>query len=169
MIDSVSKRYSMCGARIGALVTRNKDVMQTALKFAQARLSPPTFGQIASEAALETPDSYFTAVVDEYVARRNVMVDGLNTIPGVFCPKPTGAFYAMARLPIQDSDHFCQWLLEEFQFENETVMLAPATGFYSSPGAGKDEVRIGYVLNVNDLKRAVIILGEALRVYPNKK
>lgn len=169
LIDSVSKRYSMCGARIGALVTRNKDVMQTALKFAQARLSPPTFGQIASEAALETPDSYFTAVVDEYVARRNVMVDGLNTIPGVFCPKPTGAFYAMARLPIQDSDHFCQWLLEEFQFENETVMLAPATGFYSSPGAGKDEVRIGYVLNVNDLKRAVIILGEALRVYPNKK
>ncbi len=169
LIDSVSKRYSMCGARIGALVTRNMDVMQTALKFAQARLSPPTFGQIASEAALETPASYFDDVVKEYVARRNVMVDGLNTIPGVFCPKPTGAFYAMARLPIQDSDHFCQWLLEDFQFETETVMLAPATGFYSTPGAGKDEVRIGYVLNVNDLNRSVIILREALLVYPNKK
>ncbi len=169
LIDSVSKRYSMCGARIGALVTRNKEVMQTALKFAQARLSPPTFGQIASEAALETPNSYFEDVVHEYVARRNVLIEGLNKIPGVFCPKPTGAFYAMARLPIHDSDHFCQWLLEDFQFENETIMLAPATGFYSSPGAGKDEVRIGYVLKVSDLQRAVIILQEALRVYPNKK
>ena len=125
LIDSVSKRYSMCGARIGALVTRNAEVMQTALKFAQARLSPPTFGQIASEAALDTPDSYFEAVVSEYVARRDLMVDGLNSIPGVFCPKPKGAFYAMARLPIQDSDHFCQWLLEEFRYENATVMLAP--------------------------------------------
>ena len=169
LIDSVSKRYSMCGARIGALVTKNKDVMQTALKFAQARLSPPTFGQIASEAALETPQSYFDNVVDEYVARRNVMVDGLNSIPGVFCPKPTGAFYAMARLPILDSDHYCQWLLEEFHYQNETVMLAPATGFYSTPNAGKDEVRIGYVLNVHDLERAVVILKESLLVYPNKK
>jgi aspartate aminotransferase len=169
LIDSVSKRYSMCGARIGALVTRNKEVIQTALKFAQARLSPPTFGQIASEAALETPTEYFTGVVKEYVSRRDILVDGLNQIPGVFCPKPTGAFYAMARLPILDSDHFCQWLLEDFQFENETVMLAPATGFYSSDGAGKDEVRIGYVLKTSDLKRAVSILAEALRVYPNKK
>jgi aspartate aminotransferase len=169
LIDSVSKRYSMCGARIGALVTRNAEVMQTALKFAQARLSPPTFGQIASEAALDTPDSYFEAVVSEYVARRDLMVDGLNSIPGVFCPKPKGAFYAMARLPIQDSDHFCQWLLEEFRYENATVMLAPATGFYSTPGSGKDEVRIGYVLNLNDLQKCVEILREALKVYPNKK
>jgi aspartate aminotransferase len=159
----------MCGARIGALVTRNAEVMQTALKFAQARLSPPTFGQIASEAALDTPDSYFEAVVSEYVARRDLMVEGLNSIPGVFCPKPKGAFYAMARLPIQDSDHFCQWLLEEFRYENATVMLAPATGFYSTPGSGKDEVRIGYVLNLNDLKKCVEILREALKVYPNKK
>jgi aspartate aminotransferase len=169
LIDSVSKRYSMCGARIGALVTKNAEVMQTALKFAQARLSPPTFGQIASEAALDTPDSYFEAVVSEYVARRDLMVDGLNSIPGVFCPKPKGAFYAMARLPIQDSDHFCQWLLEEFRYENATVMLAPATGFYSTPGSGKDEVRIGYVLNLNDLQKCVEILREALKVYPNKK
>jgi aspartate aminotransferase len=169
LIDSVSKRYSMCGARIGAMVTRNAEVMQTALKFAQARLSPPTFGQIASEAALDTPDSYFTDVVNEYVARRDLLVEGLNNIPGVFCPKPKGAFYAMARLPIQDSDHFCQWLLEEFRYENATVMLAPATGFYSTPGSGKDEVRIGYVLNLNDLKKCVEILREALKVYPNKK
>lgn len=169
LIDSVSKRYSMCGARIGAMVTRNAEVMQTALKFAQARLSPPTFGQIASEAALDTPDSYFEAVVSEYVARRDLLVEGLNSIPGVFCPKPKGAFYAMARLPIQDSDHFCQWLLEEFRYENATVMLAPATGFYSTPGSGKDEVRIGYVLNLSDLKKCVEILREALKVYPNKK
>ncbi len=169
LIDSVSKRYSMCGARIGAMVTRNAEVMQTALKFAQARLSPPTFGQIASEAALDTPDSYFEAVVSEYVARRDLMVDGLNSIPGVFCPKPKGAFYAMARLPIKDSDHFCQWLLEDFRYENATVMLAPATGFYSTPGSGKDEVRIGYVLNLTDLQKCVDILREALKVYPNKK
>lgn len=169
LIDSVSKRYSMCGARIGAMVTRNAEVMQTALKFAQARLSPPTFGQIASEAALDTPDSYFEAVIAEYVARRDLMVDGLNSIPGVYCPKPKGAFYAMARLPIQDSDHFCQWLLEDFRYENATVMLAPATGFYSTPGSGKDEVRIGYVLNLTDLQKCVDILREALKVYPNKK
>jgi aspartate aminotransferase len=169
LVDSVSKRYSMCGARIGAMVTRNAEVMQTALKFAQARLSPPTFGQIASEAALDTPDSYFEAVTAEYVARRDLMVEGLNSIPGVYCPKPKGAFYAMARLPILDSDHFCQWLLEDFRFENATVMLAPATGFYSTPGSGKDEVRIGYVLNLTDLQKCVDILREALKVYPNKK
>jgi len=168
LIDSVSKRYSMCGARIGALVTRNSEVLQTVLKFAQARLSPPTFGQIASEAALNTPDVYFDEVVKEYTHRRDVLVEALNQIPGVFCPNPSGAFYAMARLPISDSDHFCQWLLESFSFENETVMLAPATGFYSTPGAGKDEVRIGYVLNANDLKRSVQILEEALKVYPFK-
>lgn len=168
LVDSVSKRYSMCGARIGAMVTRNPQVIQTALKFAQARLSPPTFGQIASEAALDTPDTYFEEVVKEYVARRDLLVDGLNSIEGVFCPKPKGAFYAMARLPIQNSDHFCQWLLEEFRFQNATVMLAPATGFYSTPGAGLNEVRIGYVLNLSDLKACVEILREAIRVYPNK-
>ena len=168
LVDSVSKRYSMCGARIGAMVTRNPQVIQTALKFAQARLSPPTFGQIASEAALDTPDTYFEEVVKEYVARRDLLVDGLNSIDGVFCPKPKGAFYAMARLPIQNSDHFCQWLLEEFRFQNATVMLAPATGFYSTPGAGLNEVRIGYVLNLSDLKACVEILREAIRVYPNK-
>lgn len=168
LIDSVSKRYSMCGARIGAMVTRNQQVIQTALKFAQARLSPPTFGQIASEAALDTPDSYFEEVVKEYVARRDLLVDGLNSIEGVFCPKPKGAFYAMARLPIENSDHFCQWLLESFRFKNATVMLAPATGFYSTPGAGLNEVRIGYVLNLDDLKACVEILREAIQVYPNK-
>lgn len=169
LIDSVSKRYSMCGARIGAMVCKNAEVMATALKFAQARLSPPTFGQIASEAALDTPDSYFTDVVKEYVHRRDVLVAGLNAIPGVFCPMPKGAFYAMAKLPIQDSDHFCQWLLESFHYENETIMLAPATGFYSTPGLGKDEVRIGYVLQVDDLKKSVKILEKALEIYPFKK
>jgi aspartate aminotransferase len=168
LIDSVSKRYSMCGARIGALVTHNKSVLSVALKFAQARLSPPTFGQIASEAAIDTPDSYFEAVVKEYVSRRDILVEGLNAIPGVFCPKPSGAFYAMARLPIKDSDHFCQWLLESFQFEGETVMLAPATGFYATEGLGKNEVRIGYVLNTEKLKRSVKILEEALKIYPHK-
>jgi len=169
LIDSVSKRYSMCGARIGAMVCKNAEVMATALKFAQARLSPPTFGQIASEAAIDTPDSYFTDVVKEYVHRRDVLVAGLNAIPGVFCPMPKGAFYAMAKLPIQDSDHFCQWLLESFHYENETIMLAPATGFYSTPGLGKDEVRIGYVLQVDDLKKSVKILEKALEIYPFKK
>jgi len=167
LIDSVSKRYSMCGARIGALITRNKAVIDTALKFAQARLSPPTFGQIAGEAALSTDDAYFEHVIQEYVSRRNVLVEGLNSIPGVFCPMPSGAFYAMARLPIYNSDHFCQWLLESFSFEGATIMLAPATGFYASSGAGNDEVRIGYVLNVEDLEKSIEILREALRVYPN--
>lgn len=167
LVDSVSKRYSMCGARIGALVTRNKQVMETAMKFAQARLSPPTFGQIAGEAALETPQTYFDEVIAEYVHRRDVLIEGLNSIPGVVCPKPSGAFYAMARLPIHNSDHFCQWLLDSFSFQGATVMLAPATGFYASPGLGKDEVRIGYVLKTEDLKQSVEILREALRIYPN--
>lgn len=166
LIDSVSKRYSMCGARIGALATRNKEVIDTVLKFAQARLSPPTFGQIASEAAIDTPDSYFEEVIAEYVKRRDVLVTSLNAIPGVYCPVPKGAFYAMARLPIQDADHFCQWLLEEFQYNNETVMLAPATGFYSTPGKGLNEVRIGYVLKAEELEASVKILAEALKVYP---
>ena len=168
LIDSVSKRYSMCGARIGALVSRNKEVIQTVLKFAQARLSPPSFGQIASEAALDTPQSYFDRVVNEYVSRRDCLVKGLNSIPGVFCPNPKGAFYAMARLPIADSDHFCQWLLEHFRYKNATVMLAPATGFYASKDCGKNEVRIGYVLKTEDLEKCIEILREALKVYPQK-
>jgi len=169
LLDSVSKRYSACGARIGALVSRNKEVMACALKFAQARLSPPTFGQVASEAAIDTPASYFENVKKEYVARRNFVVEALNKMEGVFSPNPQGAFYTIARLPIDDSDMFCQWLLEKFEYNNETVMLAPATGFYSTPDSGKDEVRIAYVLNLNDLKNAMKCLEEALKVYPGRK
>ncbi len=168
MIDSVSKRYSMCGARIGAMVSKNKEVMTAALKFGQARLSPPTVDQIASEAALETPQSYFDNVVSEYVERRNIMVDGLNAIPGVFCPKPSGAFYCVAKFPVDDAEKFCQWLLEDFEYNGQTVMMAPANGFYSSPGAGKQEARIAYVLNKESLKNAVKCLEEALKVYPGR-
>ena len=168
LMDSISKRYSACGARIGALVSRNKDVMTAALKFAQARLSPPTFGQIAAEAAIDTPDAYFTEVKKEYTARRNFVIEALNKMEGVFAPKPKGAFYCMAQLPIDDSDKFCQWLLEKFDFNGKTVMLAPATGFYSKPELGKKQVRIAYVLNTNDLKEAMICLDEALKVYPGR-
>lgn len=169
MLDSVSKRYSACGARIGMFVTRNKDVYSTAMKCAQARLSPPSFGQIFTEAAVDTPQEYFDAVLQEYIARRNCIVEAINKMPGCFCPTPRGAFYAVARLPIADSDHFCQWLLEEFSFEGQTVMLAPATGFYSSPNQGKDEVRISYCLKVSDLEKAMQCLAEALKQYPGKK
>lgn len=168
MIDSVSKRYSMCGARIGAMVTKNKEVMAAALKFGQARLSPPTIDQVASEAALNTPQSYFDNVVAEYVQRRNIMVDGLNSIPGVFCPKPSGAFYCVAKFPVDDAEKFCQWLLEDFSFEGQTVMMAPANGFYATKGAGQQEARIAYVLNQEHLKNAVICLEEALKVYPGR-
>jgi aspartate aminotransferase len=168
MIDSVSKRYSMCGARIGAMITRNKQVMAAAMKFAQARLSPPTFGQMASLYALETPQSYFDGVVEEYVERRNILIDGLNTIPGVVCPKPKGAFYCIAELPIDDSDVFCQWMLETFEYNNQTVMMAPATGFYSKPEPGRKQVRLAYVLNKESLQAAVEVLREALRVYPGR-
>ena len=168
LIDSVSKRYSMCGARIGALITRNQNVYNGVMKFAQARLSPPTLGQIAAEAALETPHSYFEDVINEYTERRNFLVDGLNKIPGVFCPKPGGAFYAMARLPIDNSDRFCQWLLETYSYNNETIMLAPATGFYITKGLGEKEVRMAYVLKIEDLRRALIILEKALDEYPGK-
>ena len=168
MIDSVSKRYSMCGARIGALVSKNESIIAAALKFGQARLSPPTIDQFAAEAALETPTSYFTDVVSEYGARRNIMVEGLNSIDGVFCPKPRGAFYCVAKFPVDDAEKFCQWLLEEFQHEGQTVMMAPASGFYSSEGAGKQEVRIAYVLNQESLKKAVICLREALKIYPGR-
>lgn len=168
LVDSVSKRYSMCGARIGALISKNKELMAAALKFGQARLSPPTFGQLASEAALDTPQSYFDDVVKEYVQRRDILVDGINKIPGVICPKPKGAFYAMAKLPIDNSDKFCQWLLEEFEYNNQTIMLAPATGFYATKGSGTNEVRLAYVLNQDALKNAVKCLEEALKVYPGR-
>ncbi len=168
MIDSVSKRYSMCGARIGAMITRNVQVMAAAMKFAQARLSPPTFGQMASLYALETPQSYFDGVVEEYVERRNILIDGLNSIPGVICPKPKGAFYCIAELPIDDSDIFCQWMLETFEYNNQTVMMAPATGFYSKPEPGRKQVRLAYVLNKESLQASVEVLREALKVYPGK-
>lgn len=168
MIDSVSKRYSMCGARIGAMISKNKEVMASALKFGQARLSPPTIDQVAAEAALDTPQSYFDNVVSEYVERRNIMVDGLNSIPGVFCPKPSGAFYCVAKFPVDDAEKFCQWLLEEYSFEGQTVMMAPANGFYSTKGAGQQEARIAYVLNKDSLKNAVVVLREALKVYPGR-
>jgi aspartate aminotransferase len=169
LLDSISKRYSACGARIGVMISRNREVMSTALKFAQARLSPPTFGQIAGEEAINTPDSYITGVLKEYVQRRNVVVESINKMEGCFCPDPGGAFYAMARLPIDDSDKFCQWLLEQFNCDNKTLMLAPGTGFYSTPGRGKDEVRISYVLNVEDLRNAMKCLEAALKIYPGRK
>lgn len=166
LLDSVSKRYSECGVRIGALVTKNKEVISTALKFAQARLSPPGLGQIAAEASVDTPPEYFRDVSREYTARRNYMVEALNRIPGVYCPKPKGAFYTVVRLPVDDADRFAQWLLEEYEYNNQTVMVAPASGFYSTPGLGKNEVRIAYVLKIEDLKNAIEVLAEALKVYP---
>jgi len=168
MVDSVSKRYSECGVRIGSLVSKNKEIISTALKFAQARLSPPGLGQIAGEASIDTPPEYFREVNKEYTERRNFMVEVLNRIPGVYCPKPKGAFYTVARLPVDDSDRFAQWLLEEFEYNNQTVMVAPASGFYKTPGLGKNEVRIAYVLNINDLKNALETLAEALKVYPGR-
>lgn len=168
LVDSVSKRYSECGVRIGALVTKNKEVLSTALKFAQARLSPPGLGQIAGEASIDTPGDYFEAVNREYTMRRNFMVDALNKIPGVCCPKPKGAFYTMVKLPVDDCDRFARWILEEFEYKNQTVMVAPASGFYSTPGLGKNEVRIAYVLKIDDLRNAIEILEEALKVYPGR-
>jgi aspartate aminotransferase len=168
MLDSVSKRYSECGVRIGALITRNKAVFSTALKFAQARLSPPGIGQIIGEASIDTPEEYFKEVNREYTARRNFMVEALNKIQGVYCPKPKGAFYTVVKLPVDDADTFAQWLLEEFEYNNQTVMVAPASGFYSTPGSGKNEVRIAYVLKIDDLKNAMETLAEALKVYPGR-
>lgn len=165
LIDSVSKRYSMCGARIGAFVTRNAELLATAMKFAQARLSPPTYGQIASEAALLAPKSYFEAVNLEYRERRNTLVNGLNTIPGVTCPMPKGAFYCVAELPIDDADRFCVWLLEEFEHKGHTVMMAPASGFYAQPGPGKKQVRLAYVLEKQKLELAVECLRHGLEAY----
>ena len=168
LIDSVSKRYSACGFRIGMMISKNKELMATALKFAQARLSPPTYGQIGGEAALDTPPSYFVDVLDEYLSRRNIVVESINNIEGSYCPNPSGAFYVVAQLPIDNSDRFCKWLLEDFSYDNKTVMMAPATGFYSSKGKGENEVRISYVLNVEDLKESMKVLKEALKVYPEK-
>ena len=168
LMDSVSKRYSACGVRIGALISKNKEVMAAALRFAQARLSPPTLGQIAAEAAIETPESYFAEVHKEYISRRDFVVDSLNKMEGVFCPKPSGAFYCMAELPVDDADKFCQWLLESFAFNNQTVMLAPASGFYSVPELGKHQVRIAYVLNQESLKNAMSCLEESLKVYSGR-
>src|SRR5687767_2968618 len=168
MMDTISKRYSACGARLGALVTKNKDVYNTAMKFAQARLSPPGLAQIMGEAAVDLPDSYFDAPKSEYLARRNLLVSRLNKMQGVFCPNPGGAFYAIAKLPIDDSDKFCQWLLESFSYKNQTVMLAPATGFYGTEGLGKNEVRLAYVLNLDALNAAMDCLEKALEEYPGR-
>src|SRR5512138_498258 len=168
MLDSVSKRYSECGVRIGALISKNKEVISSALKFGQARLSPPGLGQIVGEASIDTPAQYFTDVNKEYTARRNFMVEALNKIPGVYCPKPKGAFYTVVSLPVDDADRFAQWLLEDFEYKNQTVMVAPASGFYSTPGSGKNEVRIAYVLKIDDLKNAIEVLSEALKVYPGR-
>lgn len=166
LMDTISKRYSACGARIGALVTKNKQVLDAVMKFAQARLSPPGLAQILGEAAVDLPQNYFDAPKAEYLSRRNLLVKRLNNIPGVFCPNPGGAFYAMARLPIDDADKFCQWLLESFSFENQTVMLAPATGFYGTDGLGKNEVRLAYVLNLKAIDAAMDCLEKALVEYP---
>ena len=168
LMDTISKRYSACGARLGAFVTKNKAVYDAAMKFAQARLSPPGLAQIMGEAAVDLPESYFDAPKAEYLLRRNLLVSRLNAMPGVFCPNPGGAFYAIAKLPIDDSDKFCQWLLEEFSYNNQTVMLAPATGFYGTAGLGKNEVRLAYVLNLDALNAAMDCLEKALEVYPGK-
>ena len=168
LMDTISKRYSACGGRIGALVTKNQQVLDAAMKFAQARLSPPSFAQILGEAAVDLPEDYFDSTREEYKQRRDLLVSRLNKMPGVFCPNPGGAFYAIASLPIDDSDKFCQWLLESFTYKNSTVMLAPATGFYETPGCGKNEVRLAYVLNQDDLASAMDALEEALKLYPGK-
>ncbi len=168
LIDSVSKRYSECGIRIGGLVTKNKEVRKTVMKFCQARLSPPLLGQIAAEASMSTPKEYMMEVYDEYVERRKFLIDGLNRIPGVYSPIPMGAFYTTARLPIDDSDKFCAWCLSDFEYEGSTIMMAPATGFYTEEGLGKNEVRIAYVLNKDDLKHALVVLGKALEAYNAK-
>jgi len=168
LFDSVSKRYSACGFRVGCMVSKNKDVIKAAIKFAQARLSPPSFGQVAAEACQFVKPEYFDAVLKEYDARRNVVYEAINNMKGAFCPKPKGAFYIVAKLPIDDADKFAKWLLEDFQINGETVMVAPATGFYSTPESGKNEVRISYVLNVNDLAKAMDCLKAALKVYPGR-
>lgn len=169
IMDTISKRYSACGGRIGAFITKNKTLLDAVMKFAQARLSPPSFAQIAGEAAIDLPADYFDTTKAEYKSRRDLIVQRLNAMEGVFCPNPGGAFYAIAKLPIDDADVFCQWLLESFAYQNQTVMLAPATGFYGTPGLGKQEVRLAYVLNLNDINKAMDCLEVALKEYPGKK
>lgn len=169
LIDSMSKRYSECGIRIGMLITKNADVRRAVMKFCQARLSPPLIGQIVAEASLDAPEEYYREVYDEYVERRKCLIDGLNQIPGVYSPVPMGAFYTMARLPVDNSEAFCRWCLDQFQYHGETIMMAPAAGFYTTAGAGVDEVRIAYVLNKEDLKRALTILKKALEAYPGRR
>jgi len=168
MIDSVSKRYSMCGVRVGAIISRNKEVIKSALKVAQARLCPPYFSQVAAEAAIDAPKEYFEEVYDEYLKRRNFLVENLNKIEGVYCPTPKGAFYTLVRLPIDDCDRFARWLLEEFEYDKQTVMVAPATGFYATKCLGLNEVRLAYVLNIDDLRSAIKCIEEALKVYPGR-
>lgn len=168
LIDSVSKRYSECGIRIGALITKNPEVRKAVMKFCQARLSPPLIGQIAAEASLDEPEEYAREMYDEYVERRKCLIDGLNRIPGVYSPIPMGAFYTVAKLPVDDCEKFCAWCLSDFNYEGETVMLAPATGFYTTPGGGKNEVRVAYVLKKEDLVRALFILRKALEAYPGR-
>lgn len=168
LFDSMSKRYSECGIRVGAIITRNQDILAASLKFGMARLCPPALGQIAAEASLETSDEYFHNVHEEYVRRRNFMVEALNKIPGVVCPMPKGAFYSIVKLPVDDAEKFAQWLLEEFDYNGQTVMLAPASGFYHTPGLGKNEVRVAYVLKTSDLQKAIEVLAEALKVYPGR-
>ena len=169
LIDSVSKRYSECGIRIGALITKNRTLRNAVMKFCQARLSPPLIGQIVAEASIDAPRSYSTEVYEEYIERRKCLIDGLNRLPGVYSPIPMGAFYTVARLPVEDSDDFCAWCLSDFDYQGETVMLAPASGFYSDPACGRNEVRIAYVLKKEDLERALVVLGKALEAYNNRK
>ena len=168
LIDSASKRYSECGIRVGALITHNSEVRKAVMKFCQARLSPPLIGQIIAEASLDAPEEYYRNVYDEYVERRKCLIDGLNRIPGVYSPIPMGAFYTVAQLPVDDSEKFCRWCLEEFNYEGETVMMAPASGFYTTPGAGCNQVRLAYVLKKEDLRRALVVLAKALEAYPGK-
>jgi aspartate aminotransferase len=168
MVDSMSKRFSACGIRVGILASKNKEVIATALKFGQARLCPPVLGQLAAEAALDSPDSYYESIKEEYTKRRDFLVNAMNQMPGVVCPKPQGAFYVIARLPVDNTEKFAQWLLSDFNYNNQTVMVAPASGFYSTPGSGLDEVRLAYVINIDGLKNAMKCLAEALKVYPGR-
>jgi aspartate aminotransferase len=168
LLDSVSKRYSACGARIGCIVSKNSDIIQAALKFGMARLCPPTLGQLGAEAGIDTAPAYFRKVLKEYTKRRNVMVEALRRMPGVVAPMPKGAFYLVTKLPVDDADNFAKWLLTDFHVDKETVLVAPANGFYSTPGLGKNEVRIAYVLNIEDIKKAMHILAEALKTYPGR-
>lgn len=168
LIDSVSKRYSECGIRVGALITKNAEVRKAVMKFCQARLSPPLIGQLVAEASIDANEDYLRDVYDEYVERRKTLIDGLNRIPGVYSPIPMGAFYTVAKLPVDDAEKFCMWCLNEFEYEGQTVMMAPASGFYTTPGAGRDQVRIAYVLKKEDLERALIVLGKALEAYPGR-